>query len=282
MSSKLGFVIVRHINTEQTAQYWRESCLCIRKFYDNPILIVDDNSDSKFINVDEVLVDNCTIVKSEFHGRGEILGYYYFHKLRPFDKAVIIHDSVFLNSKIDFDSVVEFRSLWSFEHQYDNVLHILSKITHLEPCSQILRMYLAKSKWKGCFGIMAVISWTFLDRLVQRFELFDRLLPYITCREDRCSLERIFSCLVAIDFPEIVLKPHLISNIHQHGWVPPGISIKQGRLITYRLLRYGRDVKYVIIDRCTIYLCYESPETMLCRICSSSSCSCFSLLSRYS
>lgn len=243
----LGFVIVRHINSAATAEYWKEACRCIRRFYDNAILIVDDNSDTKFINpaysIKEALVDNCTIVKSEFPARGELLGYYYFHKLKPFEKAVIIHDSVFLNSKIDFDSVVGFRTLWSFEHRWDNVNHILSKITHLEPCSQILGMYLSKSKWKGCFGIMAVISWSFLDRLVQRFELFDRLLPYITCREDRCTLERILSCLVAIDFPEIVLKPHLINDIHQHGWVLLGNNIKRDRLIIYPLLKYGLDLK---------------------------------------
>lgn len=225
-----GFVIVRHIDSINTAEYWKESCRCIRKFYNNAILIVDDNSDKRFVNVDELLVDNCTIVKSEFTGQAEILGYYYFYKLKPFDTAVIIHDSVFLNSKVNFEDVVNFRSLWSFEHRWDNVVDIVSKIANLEPCSEILRMYLSTNIWQGCFGLMAVISWSFLDRLVQRFDMFNKILPYINCREDRSSLERILPCLVAIELADNIRRPHLISNIHDYGWGRTWEQYKAGEL----------------------------------------------------
>jgi hypothetical protein len=44
-----------------------------------------------------------TIINSEYHGRGELLPYYYYLQNKFVDKAVIIHDSVFINKYIHLD-----------------------------------------------------------------------------------------------------------------------------------------------------------------------------------
>ena len=43
-----GFVIIRHVDSEITNKYWKKSYECIRKFYSDPIMIVDDNSNPDF------------------------------------------------------------------------------------------------------------------------------------------------------------------------------------------------------------------------------------------
>ena len=106
----IGFIILRYVMSEKTNMLWQECYKCIRKFYDNPIVIIDDNSDSKFLTTLEMT--NVTIIQSEYPKRGELLPYYYFLKEAWFDTAVILHDSVFIQAPIKFDKPNFF--LWHF------------------------------------------------------------------------------------------------------------------------------------------------------------------------
>jgi hypothetical protein len=100
----LGFIMLRHVNNEFTNNYWIHCYSCIRKFYpENNILIIDDNSDYKYIS--EINLYKTTIIKSEFPKRGEFLPYYYFLHYKFFDIAVFIHDSVFINQYVDRDGI---------------------------------------------------------------------------------------------------------------------------------------------------------------------------------
>ncbi len=69
---KIGFIILRHVNSSITNEYWKECYRCIKKFYPkNRILIIDDNSDISFLTNEPL--DNSMIIKSEFPKRGEFL-----------------------------------------------------------------------------------------------------------------------------------------------------------------------------------------------------------------
>jgi hypothetical protein len=81
------------------------------------IVIIDDNSNQKYITKKELY--KTTIINSTYHGRGELLPYYYFLRYAFFDTAVIIHDSVFINQLIDFRTNT-YQILWNFEHLWDN------------------------------------------------------------------------------------------------------------------------------------------------------------------
>lgn len=212
----IGFVITRHITNKTTAQYWLNCYTQIRKFYpENEILIIDDNSNPEFITEPEEPLINCKIINSEFPKRGEILAYYYFHKLKPFDKAVVLHDSVFLNSYIDFDDIEHVKFLWSIAtHAYDNGFEILRLIQSLNNSREILNMINNQDKWTGCFGVMSIISWKLVDYINKRYDFFPILVRLIDNREKRMALERIFAAMCyCCAGKHLVVKPDIFSDI---------------------------------------------------------------------
>jgi len=209
-----GFVIVRHVNSVMTNEYWKECYRCIRKFYDEKIMIVDDNSNKNFLTND-IEMTNCMIVDSEYHARGEILGYYYFHKLKPFDKAAIIHDSVFITQKLDFCDIDDVKFFWFFDHYWDEDFPTISLISKLNDCKPLIETYTNKTKWLGCFGIMSVISWDFIDKINERHDFFRVILENVRCRKDRQYLERLFAvaCYTNLNMP-VNKSCSLLGKIH--------------------------------------------------------------------
>ena len=49
-SNDFGFIILRHVNNKQTNQLWKINIKNIRKFYNNKIYIIDDNSNEDFLD----------------------------------------------------------------------------------------------------------------------------------------------------------------------------------------------------------------------------------------
>ena len=99
--------MLRHVTSPLTNQYWIHCYLCIRTYYpEHRIIIIDDASDYAYVTFLETT--NCKVVQSKYPGRGEFLPYYYYI-FNPdwFQQAVILHDSVFINSYIDFEIDVE-------------------------------------------------------------------------------------------------------------------------------------------------------------------------------
>jgi len=223
-----GFVIVRHVNSNTTNEYWKLSYQHIRKYYDNPILIVDDNSDPEYLKED-ITTTNCQIVKGEFPGVGELLGYYYFHKTHFVEKAVIIHDSVFINKYINFDNYGDAKTIWSFTHTWDLDHEILKLIKSLDHSDEVLKLYFSKTEWSGSFGLMNVITWNLLNLIDSKYQLFNKIIPQIKCREDRCSMERIFPCLCQSLYPNYRHPQHIINDIMIHGWGTTYQQFKSGR-----------------------------------------------------
>ena len=196
-SSSLGFIILRHVKSEQHNKLWIESYECIRKFYPtNKIVIIDDFSDYEFVDTNQKLT-NTQIIQSEYSGRGEILPYYYYYKTKFFDRAVILHDSVFIQKYIDFGNENSF--LWEFEHDWDylynNDYDILIK--HLEKQQLVLDMYNLQNLWKGCFGVMSVINHDFLCKMNQVFN-FINMIHCIKTRQNRMACERIFAVIFTL------------------------------------------------------------------------------------
>jgi len=210
----LGFMITRHVNSEQTNSLWIESYNSIRKFYpDNIIMIIDDNSDINFIKIPENLgLINCFVIQSEFPQRGEILALYYFNKYKLFDKAVIVHDSVFFQSKVDFNSIEDIKFLWYFYHDWDDTINEKQILKTLHPSTTLLDMYEEKESWYGCFGAQCVISREFLSKLVKKYNIFD-LLSSIRTRSDRMAFERIFGLICCHEKPDFYDDCSLFGNI---------------------------------------------------------------------
>lgn len=192
-----GFIIVRHVRDAQTNLYWQRAYRHIRQFHDEPILIIDDNSDSGYLKSELDLV-NCQMISGQFPTRAELLPYFYFWKLWPFERAIILHDSVFINQALVPDPKYQVEILWSFshEHNYHRLDEDLSIFRKLVP--ELESVYL-EYKWTPCFGVMSIISWSFVDLLQRKYNFFPIMLAEITNRNRRMSLERIFGFLISLE-----------------------------------------------------------------------------------
>ena len=210
-----GFIILRHVSDSKTNEYWKHSYDCVRRFYPKaPILIIDDNSVQEFVDTAKVL-QNTTIQQSEFPGRGEFLPYYYFLKLKPFDIAIILHDSVFINQRVNF-SVSKFCPLWDFEHTWDQT-EDESRLINVFEDAALTSFHKNKDAWKGCFGGMAIITHEHLSQVNAKHDIC-KLIPLILTRYNRCSFERVIACLLDAG------EPSLLGKIHDY--MPWGVPIE--------------------------------------------------------
>ena len=199
--SSIGFIILRHVNNKLTNKYWIHCYDSIRKYYpENWILIIDDNSNYKHIT--NHVVHNTTIIQSEYPGRGELLPYYYYLQNKLFDIAVILHDSVFVNTYIDF-TVDKYAIIWDFEHIWDQITDE-TKIIRVFNDEELLRFYQNKTLWKGCFGGMVIIRHDFLQEINNKYEI-SKLLDHVLNRHNRRSFERVIACLLQKTCPNKIL-----------------------------------------------------------------------------
>lgn len=203
-----GFIILRHVNNEETNKYWIHSYNCIRKFYpENKILIIDDNSTYKFITNEKLY--NTVIIQSEYPKRGELLPYYYYLHNKLFDSAIIIHDTVFINKNIDI-SVKKYKLLWVFEHTWDQIddeTKMISIFNDLE----LKEFYENKNLWKGCFGCMSIITHDYLVFINNKYNI-SKLLDCVLNRYNRQSFERVIGCLLQ----KHCEKETLLGDIHKY------------------------------------------------------------------
>lgn len=250
-----GFIITRHVNSETTNKYWNHCVQCIRKRYPyRKIIVIDDNSDAAFIAAD-FPYRNVEVVQSEYPARGELLPYLYFLKNRPFEAAVMIHDSVFLRKRIPFESLAfPVIPMWHFPpdtENKENLLRIASALKNSAVVKGIINKDeimmpikgRADRQWRGAFGVMCYIRHDFLANLEKKYG-FTALTSVVKCRTDRCGLERIMAILFYAEFPGLLSRPSLLGPIFQymrwgttfdeyidngHGFGLPVVKVWSGR-----------------------------------------------------
>jgi hypothetical protein len=255
-----GIIFTRHVNSVSTDRYWKETIRCIREHYHTHLIImIDDNSNPSFltpfhienaksnssipsISAHEVGISNekwCTelenpfsnilYIQSEYPGTGELLPYYYLHKYQFFEHALIIHDSMFLQSPPSLEEIEQIdtvKFLWTIPHWYNYTEDIISMIHFLiNPNALIQYYHKEQSNWSGCFGVQSIIHYSFLEKIEEEFGLFE-LLHQIKTRENRMSLERIFGMLCSILDSNLKKKPSLYGNVCIN-YINPGYTFDQ-------------------------------------------------------
>jgi hypothetical protein len=187
------FVILRNIRHTKDNDLWIASYNSIRRFYTNPIKIIDDNSSINTVN--GKLIDT-EIITSDWNGAGEILPYYYFMKNKWADRMIFIHDSMFLSRPFhesELEGSVRFH--WFFHNKKDDRKY--SKYLSLLSTSGPLIEYIAQlSSWKGCFGGASIIDLAIVESLEETYGLFSRLTMAIRSRPDREIFERILGMIL--------------------------------------------------------------------------------------
>jgi hypothetical protein len=207
--AEIGFIVLRHVNNELSDKYWIHCIDCIRRFYpENKVLIIDDNSNYEFVSKIELY--NTTVIQSEYPKRGELLPYYYYLNNKLFDVAVIIHDSVFINSHIDF-SVDKYKMLWCFNHDWDQIQDETVMINVFND-PELKKFHENKELWKGCFGAMSIITHDYLRYINNKYDV-SKLLPYILERYNRCSFERVIACILQKEH----VSETLLGDIHKYS-----------------------------------------------------------------
>lgn len=217
MSQEFGIIIIRHVNSEKTNLLWMESYSCARRVYPEcKIIIIDDNSYTFFLK-NEIELINCEIINSEFPPqRGELLPYYYLYKFKFFTNTLIIHDSVFLQKKIELNHE-PIKYLWHFAHNWDEdeeTIRLIeeSSINHKQ---MIKTFYLRKDLWHGCFGVQSIININFLTHIFDKYNL-NGLVTSIDSRKKRCNLERLFSVICTLEHYKLYKSPSLFGTIHNY------------------------------------------------------------------
>jgi hypothetical protein len=224
-----GFIICRHVNSEKTNYYWNECIRSIRLFYNNKIIVIDDNSNQDFVKPMTEFV-NVEYVTSEFPQRGELLPYYYFHKNKYFDNAIFIHDSVFIKKRINFELLEKTKTtvlpLWHFNESFlpENINNSFRLLQYLKNNYKLYELFINLNKnsemlgfnrinkWYGCFGVQTFINHHFLSYLQDKYNIFN-LLNAIHCRTDRCTLERIMGSIFCLETSSLKRNPSLLGSI---------------------------------------------------------------------
>jgi hypothetical protein len=222
--NNFGFIITRHVNSENTNRYWNHSVKLLRFFYPTKkIVIIDDNSDTNFLKADYEY-NNIEIIQSEFPGRGELLPYYYFIKNKFFENAVIIHDSVFFHKRINFEVLngTNVLPLWYFDADIENVSNSLKLIEKLKNKFNIedklnysvvsTFSIMSNKRWSGCFGCQSYINHNFLLHIENKYNI-SSLTNIVQNRADRCCLERIMGCIFCTEYPITNKSKSIFGNI---------------------------------------------------------------------
>ena len=216
----LGFVILRHVSSDKTDQYWKRCYDSIRAIYTHePILIIDDSADRSHISLHET--HNATVIDSEYTGRGELLPYIYYFRHKISERAIFLHDSVFLTKRVPFQSGVAYQHLWNFDSERFP-FNPEGEAAMLASCGpQLLPLYREKSRWKGCFGCMTVLTHDTLSSMHQSYDITS-LTGHVKCRSDRMAFERVVACILrSLVF---VSPPPVYGDIH--AYCPWGITFE--------------------------------------------------------
>lgn len=207
MLDDFGFIITRHVSSDIHYQYWIECYNCIRKYYTQHIMIIDDNSDENILNKNKVDANfyNVHFIKSEFLKRGEMLPYYYFYKLKPFKKAIILNDSMFIQKPFT-DMILQVKDIKYLWH-FDEPTHPIDIISFVKYNDEMLNT----KNYKGCFATTCIITWDFLEKLQWNYN-FLNLIHYVNSRVLRQQLERVFAILcITLLKKENIYNPENIS-----------------------------------------------------------------------
>ncbi|KAK3235926.1 hypothetical protein CYMTET_53903 [Cymbomonas tetramitiformis] len=176
------FIILRHMSAFRHRALWRTSYAHLRYLYPhNRIIILDDHS-----TVQDGCSDGIEIIQSEFKGRGEVLPYYYFHKLKLGESMLYIFDSIFVQKALDLSQP---QVMWTAKHEWDSPSH-LNLFTGMKNPAALKSLKL--EEWDVAFGAMSFVTWDMVHDLDERFSFFDALLPRVHNRPTRMDFERVW------------------------------------------------------------------------------------------
>lgn len=210
----LGFVILRHVDSTKADGYWKLCYDSVRRLYaDEPVLIIDDDSDPALVTPHPTT--NTTVVQSEYPGRGELLPFIYYLRHKISDRAVFLHDTVFLQAKVPFFDNMLYQHLWAAaDHCPDGHAGEVRMLGALK--DPPLALHSKKTRWFACFGAMVIITHEMLCSVDKAYTLAN-LADVVLTKDDRRTFKRVVACLLRTLYD--TTPPPVYGNIQ--GYCPP-------------------------------------------------------------
>ena len=215
-----GFIIIRYVKCNETNKAWIRCYNSIRHFYNNKIVIIDDNSDKQFLV--DYPTTNTIIINSEFPKRGELLPYYYLIKHKFFYRAVILHDSMEIIKYYNFMDINGYKNytrLFSFSNAAYNIdIEYFKEMCNYINLGNLLYKYHQTNinSLIGCFGVCYVIDTDFLHHIQNKYNIIN-LVKFIDNRKKRMNLERFLSCLFEFTRGKsFITNDSLFGDIHRN------------------------------------------------------------------
>ena len=218
---RVAFIILRYVRDDKTNTFWQKCYSNIRRYYDNPIYIIDDNSNKKYLtNLDMV---NTKIIESEFPRRGELLPYIYFLKYKFSDRIIVLHDNMWIQQFINLNEIINyngFTRLFSFGNgAYKIDIKYFEKQTSFLKNGDIILKHHQDNinKLIGCFGVCFIVDYDFLLRVEEKYNIIN-LVNCISKRDHRKTLERLLSCVFDKEKcdSKITSRPSLLGDIQNN------------------------------------------------------------------
>ena len=189
-----GFIIPTYCKTNQHLDVLKYCIKSIRNFYPtNKIIIINDFS---LIDISKPFINdlNINIIMSTQKGAADTSAYEYFYNNKVFDTAVIMHDSMFFENKVEIDKIENILPLWhatNHRKEWDTtkvprtqipdifknevtthsehiIIHIKRILGDTEFTKYALDLYKQKERWSVTFGPSVIISHNFLTELQEK------------------------------------------------------------------------------------------------------------------
>lgn len=198
------FIMLRHVNnkTANADEIWKECYKSIRLFYDQKIIIIDNNSDYNMIKNDLELV-NCEVYNNPNY---ENVLYSPFNFLLNFDfrRAVIIHDGVIFQKFVDFSLFQKVKFIWHFDIKDTNHYPLIRNQFSLLENNSDLFTTLSKEQWAGCLGCCMAIEKDFLMEIENKYKISILKDHIKNMNPDSVMFERSLGIICYTLFPDII------------------------------------------------------------------------------
>jgi hypothetical protein len=105
--------------------------------------------------------------------------------------------------------------LWHFTHHWDSPDDEIKLLKLIKNNTELLKFYVLKNKWIGCFGLQTVIESSFLKDIVTSYNIFN-IMNYVDSRPKRMNLERILGLIFVYENKDLINEPSIYGIIHHY------------------------------------------------------------------
>lgn len=219
--SNFGFYILRTVLTMEQNEYWIHCYNCIRFYHPtSPIIIINNQCIPNLVSSLPIEDENISVIEPEYSCCGPIMPYFYFYKNRPFDIAVFLQDTMFLQTKLELNQFRGMKFLWK-DNDHQNEIDPFHQrlILLLRNHVPIWNLSCRPDNWTNCFSGMTICHWDAINQLQNAFHIFS-ISHAITVLEDQKAWNRVFSmCCHVLGLVE-PMTASVFGEIHtnQYSW----------------------------------------------------------------